>query len=421
MTWLSQGDAFRVQFVTTDKVEQTQLMYWPLHKKTKRHAKLITVSGEESNPFVDGGVAKRLMHIHNLKSKQLAKGTVYEYKVGSVVQQQNNTNNNVIWSPVYQFHTPDTSPGFKFIAAADMGVVNAVSMPILKNMAKEQTYDFMTFMGDQAYDLSDMDGTKGDEYMNFAQGLYARLPLLTAPGNHEGAYNFSHYINRFSLMPYQESNSPSPLLYSFDYKSLHLVSLSTEVFFEEDTASAVDQVHTMAHWLEKDLENHRGKWVVVIGHRPLYCSPANDKDCTYKADTLRNGIVSKQDNVTRLTLGLEELFIKHKIDLYLCGHRHNYERSYPVAKNQAVTKEYTNPSSFFQVISGNAGNFDGPDPIDETIPRADWSAVLYRGYGITTLEITPEALELIHWESKQDGTTGREIDRVRLVKDHQEK
>ncbi|KAG2217715.1 hypothetical protein INT45_009078, partial [Circinella minor] len=313
MTWLSEGDYFRVQFVTTDKVKETQLQYWPLHKKTKRNIESITISGEESNPFVDGGISQRLMHLHNLKSNKLSKSTIYEYKVGSV---QDNSN-TIFWSPIYQFHTPDSSPGFKFIAAADMGVVNAVSMPILKELAKQHTFDFMTFMGDQAYDLADMDGLKGDEYMNFAQALYARLPLLTTPGNHENAYNFSHYINRFDLLPYQESKSPSPLFYSFNYKSLHLVSISTEPFFEEDETLAVQQVQTMIHWMDQDLKNHQGKWVIVMGHRPLYCSPKNEKDCTYQADTLRNGIVSKQDNVTRLTQGLEEVFERHKIDLYL--------------------------------------------------------------------------------------------------------
>ena len=47
MTWLSEGEYFRVQFVTTDKVKETQLQYWPLHKKTKRNIQSITISGEE--------------------------------------------------------------------------------------------------------------------------------------------------------------------------------------------------------------------------------------------------------------------------------------------------------------------------------------------------------------------------------------
>ncbi|KAI8148583.1 Metallo-dependent phosphatase-like protein [Fennellomyces sp. T-0311] len=411
MTWLSEGGSFRVQFVTTDRVDTFKLMYWPIHKKKARYVEQIEATGEESNAFEDGGNAKRIMHIHNLKSKPLEKATTYEYKVGSVV---NST--TIVWSPVYQFHTPDKTPSFQFLAAADMGVVNAVSMPILKKLATEQKYDFLTFMGDQAYDLADMDGTKGDEYMNFAQNLYARLPLLTTPGNHEGAYNFSHYFNRFSHLPYQESGSVTPLYYSINYKSLHLVSISTEVYFAED-GTAVDQVHSLINWLEQDLAHHKQKWVVVIGHRPLYCSPTNDKDCSYKADTLRNGLPDANDTNVRLTPGLEQVFTRHKIDLYLCGHRHNYERTWPVADNKALSNDYHNPPSFFQVISGNAGNFDGPDPIDEAAPTADWSALLYRGYGFTTVSVSPEALEVVHMESKQDGTIGREIDRVRLTKE----
>ena len=60
------------------------------------------------------------MHLHDLKSKQLSKSTIYEYKVGSV---RENTS-TIFWSPVYQFHTPDSSPGFKFVAAADMVWIN---------------------------------------------------------------------------------------------------------------------------------------------------------------------------------------------------------------------------------------------------------------------------------------------------------
>lgn len=74
--------------------------------------------------------------------------------------------------------------------------MNAVSMPLFKQLAKSHDYDFVAIMGDQGYDLADFDGKKGDEYMNFAQDLYANIPILTTAGNHESAYNFSHYKNR---------------------------------------------------------------------------------------------------------------------------------------------------------------------------------------------------------------------------------
>jgi hypothetical protein len=69
-------------------------------------------------------------------------------------------------------------------------------MPLLKDIANSHEYDFVTIMGDQAYDLSDFNGTKGDDFMNFAQAFYANIPILTTAGNHEQAYNFSHYKNR---------------------------------------------------------------------------------------------------------------------------------------------------------------------------------------------------------------------------------
>jgi hypothetical protein len=44
--------------------------------------------------------------------------------------------------------------------------------------------------------MEDFSGTKGDEYMNFMQDLFAQTPYLGTPGNHESAYDFSHYKNR---------------------------------------------------------------------------------------------------------------------------------------------------------------------------------------------------------------------------------
>lgn len=73
---------------------------------------------------------------------------------------------------------------------------NAVTMEQLVKRASH--YDFFALTGDQAYDLSDFDGTKGDQYMNFVQPLFASLPYLGVVGNHETAFNYSHYKNRFA-------------------------------------------------------------------------------------------------------------------------------------------------------------------------------------------------------------------------------
>ena len=75
-------------------------------------------------------------------------------------------------------------------------------------------------------------------------------------------------------------------------------------------------------WIEADLaeatdNRNRTPWLVVVGHRPLYCSSRTFADrCTVEA--------------TRYRSYLEHLLHRYKIDIYMCGHNHQYERSYPV-------------------------------------------------------------------------------------------
>lgn len=154
--------------------------------------------------------------------------------------------------------------------------------------------------------MADFNGTKGDEYMNFVQAIYARLPVMTTPGNHEATYNFSHYKHRFNILPFRESGYPDDAtMYSFDYKALHFVSFSSEVFFS--SSSLAERTRALA-WLDTDLDlanqnRHARPWIIVMAHRPLYCTAPDDSDCTAKAEIMRRG--------------LEQLLLKHRVDLYL--------------------------------------------------------------------------------------------------------
>ena len=55
-------------------------------------------------------------------------------------------------------------------------------------------------------------------------------------------------------------------------------------------------------------------WVVVHGHRSIYCSC--DGDCDSSATTLRDGPYGNG------TLGYEDLFFTHGVDLFINGHEH---------------------------------------------------------------------------------------------------
>ena len=85
---------------------------------------------------------------------------------------------------------------------------------------------------------------------------------------------------------------------------VHFVSMSTEAYFQY--AGSKEQFA----WLEQDLASvsrERTPWVIVYGHRSIYCSC--DGDCDSAATTVRDG-----------PQGMEELFKKHSVDLFINGH-----------------------------------------------------------------------------------------------------
>jgi hypothetical protein len=86
------------------------------------------------------------------------------------------------------------------------------------------------------------------------------------------------------------------------------VSLNSEVNF--NPFFNLDYILNMLEWLDNDLQKS-AKWKVVYMHRPLYCSK-NNAACNEDAKGLRKMF--------------ESIFFKHKVDLVLTGHRHNYER-----------------------------------------------------------------------------------------------
>ncbi|KAI8579348.1 hypothetical protein K450DRAFT_242849 [Umbelopsis ramanniana AG] len=407
----SQAEYAKVQFATQGEVHTAILNYWP---KSSPH-KSIVIEGGENWAFVDNGTAHHTIYLHNLQTLKLKPATVFQYKVGT-----KDSHGKVTWSKgEFEFHTARRGNTVNFVATADLGLVNAVAMPALQRLAKSHKYDFLTLSGDQAYDMADFNGTKGDEYMRFAENLFANIPFMGAVGNHENAYNFSHWKNRFNNVPFQKSGFSNPMQYSYDYKSLHIVAWSSEGAFEGST----NEILTSLNWLENDLkEANRNRkvrpWIIVLGHRPMYCtsfSSPTDGTCITETQTIREGLVDPATNTRQH--GVEALLKKYKVDIYLCGHRHNFERTYPVYNGQVTSKSYHNAPSTFQYLVGNSGNYELTIPFNTTGPFPAWSASRYSGYGFSTVKATQHSLELTHYGVDNNGTHERVIDHVVVTKD----
>lgn len=61
-------------------------------------------------------------------------------------------------------------------------------------------------------------------------------------------------------------------------------------------------------WMDSVLSSAKEDWVLVVGHHPIYAE-------TSKEDSERADLQKRVDTILR----------KHKVDMYLCGHIHNFQ------------------------------------------------------------------------------------------------
>jgi hypothetical protein len=108
--------------------------------------------------------------------------------------------------------------------------------------------------------------------MNEMEPAVSTIPYQVCVGNHEHYYNFSGYRSRFSMLG--EGGEINNLFHSFDVGGVHFAAFSTEHDFSPESAQV--------QWLAKDLaavDRTVTPWVVVFGHKPLYCSTDDYYDC----------------------------------------------------------------------------------------------------------------------------------------------
>eukprot|EP01063_Lacrimia_lanifica_P035535 TRINITY_DN6801_c0_g1_i4.p1 TRINITY_DN6801_c0_g1~~TRINITY_DN6801_c0_g1_i4.p1 ORF type:complete len:618 (+),score=245.38 TRINITY_DN6801_c0_g1_i4:49-1902(+) len=196
-------------------------------------------------------------------------------------------------------------------------------------------------------------------YMNWMQNITAAVPYMVSVGNHESEChsptcvvafwlgyklaNFTAYNSRWH-MPAEESGGVQNMWYSYNYGPAHIVSVNTETDFpgageEKKGDSGIFPAGKFApdgaylKWLEADLakaaaDRAAGKisFIIAGGHRPV-------------DDDLK---------------GVQELFIKYKVDLYLAGHSHSYSRSFKSCGGSACRGTLKNDTTTY-VVAGGAG------------------------------------------------------------------
>lgn len=139
----------------------------------------------------------------------------------------------------------------------------------------------------------------------------------------------------------------------------------------------IKQLARQYDWIVNDLreankpENRKNHpWIVVFGHRPMYCSNADDIACKEETTLLRNGLPIGH------LYGLEELFLDSGVDIAIWAHQHSYERLWPIynfeVKNGSYEKPYVNAEAPIHIITGSAGCKEEHAKFVENPPK--WSA-----------------------------------------------
>ncbi|KAF0696329.1 Aste57867_12888 [Aphanomyces stellatus] len=260
-------------------------------------------------------------------------------------------------SIVHSFRTAagagdDTTAPLRFLVTGDIGYQNAATLPMMQAAVARDEVDAVVSVGDYAYDLHTSGGAVGDVFLNEMEPIAASVPFMVAMGNHEVKKAFSHYTHRFQLMPANagairvRGGNINALrnnwFYSYNVGLVHFVVLCTEMYFKPNEMEP-DLAARQQAWLDRDLvaanENRTAApWVIVIGHRPLYCT--SDAQCDANAAVLRDAF--------------EDIFYTHGVDLYLCGHQHNYERMFDVYRN-ATERRTTDMRATTYILTGAAG------------------------------------------------------------------
>lgn len=202
-------------------------------------------------------------------------------------------------------------------------------------------------VGDFAYDMGTANGYYGDQFFDLVEDVAATVPFMVSIGNHEGGgSSLARYTESFAHMPQQcqpgdadcrptvnstNGEAPNDWWYSWDSGLVHYIAVNTNL--PGDAEMWVEQWKFVEADLKRvNAQRSKTPWVIVHGHQSMYCSC--DGDCDQAASNVRDGPFGNG------TYGLEELFFKQGVDLFINGHEHECVREGARARTH-----YLNPSS----------------------------------------------------------------------------
>ena len=347
----------------------------------------------------------RVLSYHSVALGGLSERTRYEYRVRAA--------RGGTWSDWHNFTSLYSSGVTKFALYADMGIfaneaASFLPKPARQNLGNLDTdlrrglIDFAVHSGDHAYEFPVDGGARGDGYMDAYSKFLSHAPWAPGWGNHEyleGDQGF-RLANITAGMVREMRDSQSArdhhrMHYSFDVGLVHVVQLDLSPYWcrsvpnciavdtcgvPEEYVTNASEVHDpeerydypqlrsrLLEFVRKDLaevNRARTPWVIVTAHYPMYQTydpshPANlASDAKEPDGGARTRLRQNSTSVLSAALAiadLEPMLKEFHVNIYMAGHNHNYETTWPMYNNTVQQKSYHLPQAPVHVVSGAAG------------------------------------------------------------------
>ena len=215
--------------------------------------------------------------------------------------------------------------------------------------------DAWILLGDNAYENGKDDEFQSSFFNIYKNDLLKKYPLFPAPGNHE-------YHAEANLIPTQETHdiayykdfsmpangqaggvaSKTQAFYSYDLGNIHFLALDS-YGLEQKKYRLSDTLGPQAEWVKKDLDANKNKtWVIAYWHHAPY--------------TMGNHTSDEEMELVKIRENFLPILERYGVDLVLCGHSHDYERS-------RLMKGHYGPEKTFKAalydLSMSSGRNDG--------------------------------------------------------------
>lgn len=289
---------------------------------------------------------------HEVRITGLSPDTKYYYSFGSSSQVLQATSSNFFTTAP----PANTTRKIRVAAFGDCGInsnnFQAGTLKSYQNYVGSNPAELMLLLGDNAYS----GGTDAQYTSNFF-GVYGGSILknhvvFPAPGNHDYSSSSTRavtenlpYYAAFSMPTAGECGgvaSGTEAYYSYNWGNIHFISLDSYGYETTKKYRLYDTASPQVLWLKKDLAANTSRWTVVYWHHAPYTMGSHNSDSESELVNIRQNFI--------------RILERNGVDLVLCGHSHDYERSY-LLKGHFGTESSFNLAT--HAVSSSSAKYDG--------------------------------------------------------------